>query len=144
MYFIFAVGDQPRAIVSWVSNTDRASYYSLSVAGHTFYRLNYPLRLNKYVKTLLRWIYDKVLHGNFVQLTQIYYSILLVYWNASLSKVNKPDLNKKNRLFWNRRSCIRQNYLDSSICQSDPHMFTCNRVYNANARSTTFDILSVA
>ncbi|XP_077302543.1 pentraxin-related protein b6 isoform X3 [Arctopsyche grandis] len=53
--FSYAVGDQPRAIVSWVSNTDRASYYSMSVAGHTFYRLNYPLRLNRWYHSCQSW-----------------------------------------------------------------------------------------
>lgn len=46
---------QPRAIYAWVSNTERSSYYSLSVEGHTFYRLNYPLRLNRWYHTCQSW-----------------------------------------------------------------------------------------
>lgn len=46
---------QPRAIYSWVSNTDRSSYFSLAVEGHTFYRLNYPLRLNRWYHTCQSW-----------------------------------------------------------------------------------------
>lgn len=51
----FPVDGQPRAIYSWVSNTERSSYYSLSVEGHTFYRLNYPLRLNRWYHTCQSW-----------------------------------------------------------------------------------------
>lgn len=54
-YVWFAVEHQPRAIYAWVSNTERSSYYSLSVAGHTFYRLNYPLRLNRWYHTCQSW-----------------------------------------------------------------------------------------
>ncbi|GJQ69958.1 putative pentaxin [Trypoxylus dichotomus] len=53
--FSYAVDGQPRAIYSWVSNTERSSYYSLSVEGHTFYRLNYPLRLNRWYHTCQSW-----------------------------------------------------------------------------------------
>lgn len=51
----FSVEHQPRAIYAWVSNTERSSYYSLSVEGHTFYRLNYPLRLNRWYHTCQSW-----------------------------------------------------------------------------------------
>ncbi|KAJ8975433.1 hypothetical protein NQ317_000169 [Molorchus minor] len=53
--FSYAVDGQPKAIQSWVSNTDRSSYFSLAVEGHTFYRLNYPLRLNKWYHTCQSW-----------------------------------------------------------------------------------------
>ncbi|KAJ8935981.1 hypothetical protein NQ318_000851 [Aromia moschata] len=49
------VDGQPRAIYSWVANTARSSYFSLAVEGHTFYRLNYPLRLNKWYHTCQSW-----------------------------------------------------------------------------------------
>lgn len=53
--FNFPVDGQPRAVYAWVSNTERSSYYSLSVEGHTFYRLNYPLRLNRWYHTCQSW-----------------------------------------------------------------------------------------
>ncbi|GLV37738.1 b6 [Carabus blaptoides fortunei] len=53
--FSYAVEGQPRAIYSWVSNTERSSYFSLSVNGHTFYRLNYPLRLNRWYHSCQSW-----------------------------------------------------------------------------------------
>ncbi|KAK5646906.1 hypothetical protein RI129_005370 [Pyrocoelia pectoralis] len=53
--FSYAVDGQPKAILSWVSNTERSSYFSLSVGGHTFYRLNYPLRLNRWYHTCQSW-----------------------------------------------------------------------------------------
>nr|CAD7409682.1 unnamed protein product [Timema cristinae] len=53
--FSYAVPSQARAIYSWVSNTARSSYFSLSVSGHTFYRLNYPLRLNRWYHSCQSW-----------------------------------------------------------------------------------------
>ncbi|VEN53951.1 unnamed protein product [Callosobruchus maculatus] len=53
--FSYAVDGQPKAILSAVSNTDRSSYFTMAVAGHTFYRLNYPLRLNKWYHTCQSW-----------------------------------------------------------------------------------------
>ncbi|KAB0802112.1 hypothetical protein PPYR_04298 [Photinus pyralis] len=53
--FSYAVDGQPKAILSWVSNTERSSYFSLGVGGHTFYRLNYPLRLNRWYHTCQSW-----------------------------------------------------------------------------------------
>lgn len=50
-----AVGDQPRGILSWVANTARSSYYMLNVNGHNLYRLNYPLRLNKWYHSCQSW-----------------------------------------------------------------------------------------
>ncbi|XP_039281055.1 uncharacterized protein LOC120350651 [Nilaparvata lugens] len=46
---------RPRDIYSWVSNSDRASFYMLSVMGHTLYRLNYPVRLNKWYHACQSW-----------------------------------------------------------------------------------------
>lgn len=53
--FSYAVDSQPRAIYAWISNTDRSSYFSMAVAGHTLYRLNYPLRLNRWYHTCQSW-----------------------------------------------------------------------------------------
>ncbi|XP_014469633.1 PREDICTED: uncharacterized protein LOC106741801 [Dinoponera quadriceps] len=53
--FSYAVGDQPRGIMSWVANTPRSSYYMLNVNGHNLYRLNYPLRLNKWYHSCQSW-----------------------------------------------------------------------------------------
>ncbi|CAG9768601.1 unnamed protein product [Ceutorhynchus assimilis] len=53
--FSYAVDGQPRAIYSWISNTDRSSYFSMNIEGHTFYRLNYPLRLNRWYHTCQSW-----------------------------------------------------------------------------------------
>ncbi|CAG9859038.1 unnamed protein product [Phyllotreta striolata] len=53
--FSYAVDGQPRAIYSWISNTERSSYFSLVVEGHTFYRLNYPFRLNRWYHTCQSW-----------------------------------------------------------------------------------------
>ncbi|XP_072762129.1 uncharacterized protein B6 [Anoplolepis gracilipes] len=53
--FSYAVGDQPRGILSWVANTARSSYYMLNVNGHNLYRLNYPLRLNKWYHSCQSW-----------------------------------------------------------------------------------------
>ncbi|KAL6430713.1 hypothetical protein ACFW04_006934 [Cataglyphis niger] len=53
--FSYAVSDQPRGILSWVANTPRSSYYMLNVNGHNLYRLNYPLRLNKWYHSCQSW-----------------------------------------------------------------------------------------
>nr|XP_050862143.1 uncharacterized protein LOC127069313 [Vespula vulgaris]XP_050862144.1 uncharacterized protein LOC127069313 [Vespula vulgaris] len=53
--FSYAVGDQPRGILSWVANTARSSYYMMNVDGHNLYRLNYPLRLNKWYHSCQSW-----------------------------------------------------------------------------------------
>ncbi|XP_077282214.1 pentraxin-related protein b6 [Temnothorax americanus] len=53
--FSYAVGDQAREILSWVANTPRSSYYMLNVNGHNLYRLNYPLRLNKWYHSCQSW-----------------------------------------------------------------------------------------
>ena len=49
------VPNQPRAIYLWVSNTPRSSYFSLSVESHTFFRLNYPLRVNRWYHSCTSW-----------------------------------------------------------------------------------------
>lgn len=49
------VPNQPRAIYLWVSNSLRSSYFSLSVESHTFFRLNYPLRLNRWYHSCTSW-----------------------------------------------------------------------------------------
>ncbi|XP_050302833.1 uncharacterized protein LOC126740727 [Anthonomus grandis grandis] len=53
--FSYAVDGQPRAIYSWITNTERSSYFSMNIEGHTFYRLNYPLRLNRWYHTCQSW-----------------------------------------------------------------------------------------
>ncbi|XP_012285014.1 uncharacterized protein LOC105702210 [Orussus abietinus] len=53
--FSYAVGDQSRGILSWVANTPRSSYYMMNVDGHNLYRLNYPLRLNKWYHSCQSW-----------------------------------------------------------------------------------------
>ncbi|CAK9803363.1 Neuronal pentraxin-1 [Anthophora quadrimaculata] len=53
--FSYAVGDQPRGILSWVANTPRSSYYMMNIDGHNLYRLNYPLRLNKWYHSCQSW-----------------------------------------------------------------------------------------
>ncbi|KAK1116497.1 hypothetical protein K0M31_018961 [Melipona bicolor] len=55
MEFGFQVGDQPRGILSWVANTARSSYYMMNIDGHNLYRLNYPLRLNKWYHSCQSW-----------------------------------------------------------------------------------------
>lgn len=49
------VGDQPRGILSWIANTPRSSYYMMNIDGHNLYRLNYPLRLNKWYHSCQSW-----------------------------------------------------------------------------------------
>ncbi|XP_030745056.1 uncharacterized protein LOC115874107 [Sitophilus oryzae] len=53
--FSYAVDGQPKAIYAWISNTERSSYFSLALDGQTFYRLNYPLRLNRWYHTCQSW-----------------------------------------------------------------------------------------
>ncbi|XP_054011862.1 uncharacterized protein LOC128894245 [Hylaeus anthracinus] len=53
--FSYAVGDQPRGILAWVANTARSSYYMMNIDGHNLYRLNYPLRLNKWYHSCQSW-----------------------------------------------------------------------------------------
>ncbi|BET00502.1 Pentaxin family [Nesidiocoris tenuis] len=53
--FSYALKDQPREIVSWLSNDARSSYYMMTVGGHTIYRLNYPLKKHKWYHTCQSW-----------------------------------------------------------------------------------------
>ncbi|XP_046984223.1 uncharacterized protein LOC124554202 [Schistocerca americana] len=53
--FSYAVPNQPRAIYVWVSSTQRSNYWQMSVNGHTFYRLNYPLRLHRWYHSCASW-----------------------------------------------------------------------------------------
>ncbi|KPI92036.1 Neuronal pentraxin receptor [Papilio xuthus] len=53
--FSYAVGDNPKEISSWISNTQEASYYSMAVHGQTFFRLNYPLKLNTWYHACQSW-----------------------------------------------------------------------------------------
>jgi hypothetical protein len=55
LYSVPIVPNQPRAIYLWVSNSARSSYFSLSVESHTFFRLNYPLRLNRWYHSCTSW-----------------------------------------------------------------------------------------
>lgn len=49
------VGDQARGMMYWVANSQRSSYFMLNVDGHNLYRLNYPLRLNKWYHSCTSW-----------------------------------------------------------------------------------------
>ncbi|KAF7278111.1 hypothetical protein GWI33_008874 [Rhynchophorus ferrugineus] len=53
--FSYAVDGQPKAMYAWISNTARSSYFSMAVDGQTMYRLNYPLRLNRWYHTCQSW-----------------------------------------------------------------------------------------
>ncbi|CAH2036064.1 unnamed protein product, partial [Iphiclides podalirius] len=53
--FSYAVGDEPKEISAWISNTQEASYYSMAVHGQTFFRLNYPLKLNTWYHSCQSW-----------------------------------------------------------------------------------------
>ncbi|XP_078043155.1 pentraxin-related protein b6 [Augochlora pura] len=53
--FSYAVGDQPRGVLVWVANTARSSYFMMNVDGHNLFRLNYPLRLNKWYHSCQSW-----------------------------------------------------------------------------------------
>ncbi|XP_026317519.1 uncharacterized protein LOC113228407 [Hyposmocoma kahamanoa] len=53
--FSYSVGESPREISSWVSNTNEASYFSMAVHGQTFFRLNYPLKLNTWYHSCQSW-----------------------------------------------------------------------------------------
>ncbi|XP_049885276.1 uncharacterized protein LOC126380094 [Pectinophora gossypiella] len=53
--FSYAVGDSPKEIAAWISNTDEASYFSMAVHGQTFFRLNYPLKLNTWYHSCQSW-----------------------------------------------------------------------------------------
>ncbi|CAH0684708.1 unnamed protein product [Chilo suppressalis] len=53
--FSYSVGDNPREILAWISNTNEASYFSMAVHGQTFFRLNYPLKLNKWYHSCQSW-----------------------------------------------------------------------------------------
>ncbi|XP_076652064.1 pentraxin-related protein b6 [Halictus rubicundus] len=53
--FSYAVGEQPRGILAWVANTARSSYFMMNVDGHNLFRLNYPLRLNKWYHSCQSW-----------------------------------------------------------------------------------------
>lgn len=38
-----------------MANTARSSYYMMNIDGHNLYRLNYPLRLNKWYHSCQSW-----------------------------------------------------------------------------------------
>lgn len=54
---IFSYGDEkhPREIFAWVSNTDESSFFSMSVKGQTFFRLNYPLKIRRWYHVCQSW-----------------------------------------------------------------------------------------
>lgn len=60
---LVTVGDSPKEIAAWVSNTGEASYFSMAIHGQTFFRLNYPLKLNSWVKYFMTCISSKYVHG---------------------------------------------------------------------------------
>nr|XP_021190849.2 uncharacterized protein LOC110376622 [Helicoverpa armigera] len=53
--FSYSVGDSPKEISAWISNTEEASYFSMAVHGQTFFRLNYPLKLNTWYHSCQSW-----------------------------------------------------------------------------------------
>ncbi|XP_011552614.3 uncharacterized protein LOC105384125 [Plutella xylostella] len=53
--FSYSVPGSPKEISAWISNTEEASYFSMAVHGQTFYRLNYPLKLNKWYHSCSSW-----------------------------------------------------------------------------------------
>ncbi|XP_048505490.1 uncharacterized protein LOC110117176 isoform X2 [Athalia rosae] len=53
--FSYAVDGQPRGILAWIANTARSSYFMLNIDGHNIFRLNYPLRLNKWYHSCQSW-----------------------------------------------------------------------------------------
>ncbi|XP_075990641.1 pentraxin-related protein b6 [Anticarsia gemmatalis] len=53
--FSYSVGDNPKEISAWISNTEEASYFSMAVHGQTFFRLNYPLKLNTWYHSCQSW-----------------------------------------------------------------------------------------
>ncbi|CAK1554728.1 unnamed protein product [Leptosia nina] len=53
--FSYAVEDSPKEISAWISNTAEASYFSMAVHGQTFFRLNYPIKLNTWYHTCQSW-----------------------------------------------------------------------------------------
>ncbi|XP_045784986.1 uncharacterized protein LOC123880731 [Maniola jurtina] len=53
--FSYAVGDSPKEISAMVSNTKEASYFSTAVHGQTYFRLNYPLKLNTWYHSCQSW-----------------------------------------------------------------------------------------
>ncbi|XP_063374110.1 uncharacterized protein LOC134661834 [Cydia amplana] len=53
--FSYSVGDSPKEISAWISNTVEASYFSMAVHGQTFFRLNYPLKLNTWYHSCQSW-----------------------------------------------------------------------------------------
>lgn len=53
--FSYAVGDNPKEISAWISNTEDYSFFSMAVHGQTFFRLNYPLKLNVWYHSCQSW-----------------------------------------------------------------------------------------
>ncbi|XP_059059870.1 uncharacterized protein LOC131853078 [Achroia grisella] len=53
--FSYSVPNSPKEIAAWISNTNEASYFSLAVHGQTFFRLNYPLKLNTWYHSCQSW-----------------------------------------------------------------------------------------
>ncbi|XP_058809750.1 uncharacterized protein LOC131674950 [Phymastichus coffea] len=53
--FSYATSERARSILAWVANTQRSSYFMLNVDGHNLYRLNYPLRLNRWYHSCQSW-----------------------------------------------------------------------------------------
>ncbi|XP_073950948.1 pentraxin-related protein b6 [Choristoneura fumiferana] len=53
--FSYSVEDSPKEISAWISNTAEASYFSMAIHGQTFFRLNYPLKLNTWYHSCQSW-----------------------------------------------------------------------------------------
>ncbi|KAJ0183663.1 hypothetical protein K1T71_000086 [Dendrolimus kikuchii] len=53
--FSYIVGDNPKEISVWISNNDDYSFFSMAIHGQTFFRLNYPLKLNVWYHSCQSW-----------------------------------------------------------------------------------------
>ncbi|KAJ8737495.1 hypothetical protein PYW08_000090 [Mythimna loreyi] len=53
--FTYSIVESPKEISAWISNTEEASYFSMAVHGQTFFRLNYPLKLNAWYHSCQSW-----------------------------------------------------------------------------------------
>uniref|UniRef100_A0A8D9E7N0 Neuronal pentraxin-1 n=1 Tax=Cacopsylla melanoneura TaxID=428564 RepID=A0A8D9E7N0_9HEMI len=54
-FFSYSLPHQPKAIVSWISNHDKRSYYMFIINGHTIHRLNYPIKLFHWYHICQSW-----------------------------------------------------------------------------------------
>nr|XP_018907084.1 PREDICTED: uncharacterized protein LOC109037046 isoform X2 [Bemisia tabaci] len=53
--FSYSLPHQPKEILSWISNVEKQSYYMFAINGKTMYRLNYPVKLQRWYHTCQSW-----------------------------------------------------------------------------------------